>query len=128
MPGMPCRMRLYNPKGMVITSFKMAEAPPPPNRAHHEQRVVMRESIPRHLSAQLPPGTIIYNANVTDVTADNKGKSAHMRVQMQVLQLHGSQLETLLACHRCHGDARGRQGVPWQVCDRGRRRAQQDGC
>ena len=64
---------MSTPQGKVITSFKFADSPPPPHRPRHEQRVVMRESIPRYLSAQLPQGTIMYNANVINVTASNEG-------------------------------------------------------
>ena len=57
----------------MLVEFNFNECAPPPHRSTHEVRVVMREAIPRHLTQQLPPGTIHYDANVTDVKADATG-------------------------------------------------------
>ena len=66
-------MRFTTPTDGLITEFKLKDCAPPPYRPEHEMRVVMREAIPRHLTAQLPPGTVHYDANVVDVVADAAG-------------------------------------------------------
>ena len=68
-----CSIRFTNPKGSIITEFKLKDCQPPSYRPEHEMRVVMRESIPRHLSGLLPPDSVRYDSNVVDVTADNAG-------------------------------------------------------
>ena len=67
-------MRYYFPSGNVIQEFEFSQCTPPPHRDTHEVRVVMREAIPRHLTKELPPGTVHYEANVIDATADSTGK------------------------------------------------------
>jgi hypothetical protein len=71
-----CRIRFTDDQGKLITEFSIKDCAPPAYRPEHELRVVMREAIPRHLSAQLPPGTVHYNSNVVDVTADAQGSTS----------------------------------------------------
>ena len=68
-----CSVKFYSPTGGMLAEFKFSECAPPPYRSTHEVRVVMREAIPRHLQQQLPPGTVHYDANVTDVSANSTG-------------------------------------------------------
>ena len=69
------RIRFMDPQGKLITKFSIKDCAPPAYRPEHELRVVMREAIPRHLSEHLPPGTVRYNSNVVDVTADAQGET-----------------------------------------------------
>ncbi len=60
----------------MLTKFEIKDCPPPPYRPDHELRVVMREAIPRLLTEQLPPGTVHFDAGVTDVTTTPTGNRA----------------------------------------------------
>jgi hypothetical protein len=64
------------PKGQLIKKIDIKDAPPPPYRPTHELRAIRRESIPRALTAKLPPDTIHYGIKVVGVSATETGMVA----------------------------------------------------
>ena len=90
----------------MLAEFDFKECAPPPHRSTHEVRVVMREAIPRYLTQQLPPGTIHYDANVTDVAATSTGVALYQCICAvhAALALPGTVgLCTECARHACKG-------------------------